>query len=89
MSEQIMVQIRFSEDTEVGTFTDALYLTMYEYVGKPQSEIDTLKQARVTTFVNSVKNAVPAPEPTKAELQADVANLQKQIDSLNIKIGSK
>lgn len=89
MSEQVFIQVRFKESTVVGEYSDALYFTQAEYASKQQSEIDSLKQARTTNWVNVVKNPPPFVEPTKAELQAQKAELQKQIAELDIKIGSK
>ena len=86
MSEQIMIQIRFKEQTEVGEYNDALYFDLPTYENMIQADVDVLKQARVTNWVNSAKNA-PAPiEPTKAELQAQKAELETQLLDINTKL---
>lgn len=86
MSEQIMVQVRFKEKTEVGEYNDALYFTQAEYQAKSQIEIDALKQARVNNWVNAVKNPPVFVEPTKTELQAQKAELETQLAEVNSKL---
>ena len=86
MSEQIMVQVRFKEQTEVGEYNDALYFTQTEYQAKSQVEIDALKQARVSSWVNVVKNPPIPVEPTKAQLQEQKVNLESQLADINTKL---
>lgn len=45
MSETVMVQVRFTEATETGEYSDALYFTQAEYAAKQRTEIDALKIA--------------------------------------------
>lgn len=86
MSEQIMVQVRFKEQTEVGEYNDALYFTQAEYQSKAQVEIDALKQGRINNWVNAVKNPPVYVEPTKAELQEQKINLEAQLAEVNTKL---
>lgn len=78
------VQILFTEDTQYGEYTDALYFTPEEYLLKTQADLDILKQQRVSGYVNAIKNA-PAPvEPTKEELQAQIVSIDEQSASLAV-----
>ena len=81
-----MVQVRFKEQTEVGEYNDALYFTQAEYQAKSQGDIDSMKQVRVTNWVNLVKNPLAYVEPTKSELQAQKAELEAQLSDVNTKL---
>ena len=83
MTDQVFVQVRFKEQTEIGEFNDALYFSQVEYDSKTQDEINNLKQARVDNWVNSIKNAPPSVEPTNAQLEAEKAELQARIAVLD------
>ena len=89
MNEEVFVQIRFIVDTEVGKYSDAIYLTWSEYQNKTRFEIDSIKQQRVNNYVSSVKYPVPAQEPTKEQLQKDADYLQAQLDEVKARIASK
>lgn len=81
------VQILFTEDTPYGEYTDALYFTPDEYLLKTQADLDTLKQQRVSGYVNAIQNA-PAPvEATKEELQAQIVSIDEQSASLAVQKG--
>ncbi len=85
--EQIFIQIRFSVDTEVGNYSDALYFTEPEYFSKTRADIDALKQQRINNFVTLVKTPAPiVPDPTKEELQKIADSLQIQLDEINKKL---
>lgn len=89
MSQQVFVQVRFQEKTPYGDFHDALYFSEAEYATAKQKDIDDLVDGRVAAHVDRIKNA-PAPvEPTKQELQAQLAEVLKQVDELNVKIEEK
>lgn len=93
MSEQIFIQVRFKETVVVNgssiEFSDALYFSESEYATKQRSEIDALKQARMDNFKYVVEHPAPVVKPTKAELRAQRAEIQKQIDELDVLIGSR
>ena len=86
MSQQIRTQILFTENTKYGEFTDAIYMTQEEYVVKTQEEIDALKQERVDNYVSAIDNASTPKEPTKEELQAELAHIEAQKAELEAKI---
>ena len=65
--EQIRVQINFSQETEFGTFSDALYLSLQEYFETSPEQIEVMKQERVDNWVNLLKNP-PQEEPTQDEV---------------------
>jgi len=86
MADQVMIQIRFKEKTEVGEFNDALYFDLSTYGNMTQADVDALKQARVTNWVNSVKNPPAYVEPTKTELLGQKAELETQLANVNTKL---
>lgn len=86
MSEQVFIQVRFQEETEFGEYNDALYFTQAEYSSKQKSEINSLKQARVDGYVDAVRNAPTAKEPTKQELIDEKEKLLIQVADLDVKI---
>jgi hypothetical protein len=93
MKQSKLIQVRFSEDTEVGRFSDTLFFTEDEFAQKTQADIDALAQARIDAHVDRIKNP-PAPvEPTLEELQEQKANLEAQltadIEALQTKIATK
>jgi len=75
--EQVRVQVLFSEETPYGTFTDALYFTPAEYELR-KSEVKSMKDERVASYVSAIESAPPAVEPTKKELEAEKASLIEQ-----------
>jgi len=94
MQEQVKIQIRYWEDTQYGRFCDALYFTQDEYAKADQTAIDVEKQRRLDNWIAIV--SVPAPEPTKEQLEADVlatqneiARMQSDIVELQTKIAVK
>lgn len=74
-SELIRIQVLFSTSTQYGVFTDAIYFTEQEYPQKTRNEIDNLKQARVTNYVQTVQTAPPVVPLTKQELEAAITSL--------------
>lgn len=90
VSEQIMIQVRFKEKVVINgnetEYNDALYFTQEEYQAKSQSEIDMLKQERVTNWTNVIKNPPAFVEPTKAQLQEQKINLEAQLVDVNTKL---
>ena len=87
--DKVMIQVRFKEQTDYGSYNDALYFTLDEYKDIKQADIDLLKQQRVDNWVNMVSNPPAYIEPTLDELKSMRADLQEQIDSLDSQIGAK
>ena len=82
--DEVKIQVIFTADTIYGTYRDALYFTEDEWALDP--DIESLKQARVDNWIDAIENA-PAPnQPTKAQLQSEVALLTSKINELNAKI---
>ena len=65
MPDIINVQIRFSIQTEIGEFNDALFIPLAEYDTMTSEQIDILKQARVDAWVAAVKIASSNTEPVE------------------------
>lgn len=90
MIEQVMIQINFKEITIINgmefEYNDALYFTQAEYQTKSQGDIDTLKQERITNWINTIKNASTNAIPTKAELQEQKMTLEAQLTEINIQL---
>ena len=82
--DQILIQVRFTENAAKGTYSDALYFTQEEYATKSEADIQALKDARVAAFEAIVK--APAVEPTKEQLELEASDLQSRLDEVNQKI---
>lgn len=82
--DQIQVQVLFSEETQYGTFTDALYYSIDEW---PIDDgiLKTEKGARVQNYTDSVRNAPPPPPPTKEDLQKQIVEVAKQITEIALR----
>jgi hypothetical protein len=84
-TQTVMIQIIFSEETEFGVFRDALYLSPDVYTKTTQANLDALKRKRIDAWVDRIKNP-PAPvEPTKEQLQAELVEIEKQKESLEVR----
>jgi hypothetical protein len=81
----VRVQVLIEAKTSEGTFKDALYYSKAEYDALSDAQIEAAKATRVTNWVNAVKAAKTAPPPTftKAELQAQLDELNKQAAELS------
>ena len=77
-TQTVKVQVAFSEDTEFGTYSDALYYTLAEFQKLKQEDIDAQIAARVQKYIDAVKNAAPPLELTKDQLQEAVAAIERQ-----------
>ncbi len=86
MPDKIMIQVRFSKQTSIGEYNDALYYTQAEYASIAPAVVEAEKQARVDAWMNAVKNAPPPVEPTKEELQAQKTYLEEQLTDVNTKL---
>lgn len=83
--DKIRVQVVFAQDTEYGRYQDALYLavddpqlSLKDFLAAKQTDIDKTKATRVATFVDRIKNP-PAPvEPTKEDLERELADIEAQ-----------
>jgi len=90
MAEKITrIQVRFSEQTKYGTFTDALYFTQAEYDAISPEDINAQIQDRVANYIAAVEAPGQDVQPSKAELQAAKAELEAQVSDLNEKISKK
>lgn len=79
--DTIRVQVRFTEKTECGDYSDALYYPIDKWPVK-QDNIDIAKSERVNNWLNIIKNPSPVVEPTKADLIKEQASIDEQIASL-------
>lgn len=78
MAQQIFIQVRYSEATEVGEFNDALYYTEAHYAVLTQKDIDNEKAIRKAAWVDAVKNPPPPVAPTRAELEKLISDIDTQ-----------
>ena len=90
-SEQVKVQVVYTKTTPYGDYTDAIYYPdMATYQSKKSDgTLETEKSLRIDNYLNAIQNPPPFVEPTKEELQAQKAELQKQMDSLDAQIAAK
>ena len=86
MPDKVMIQVRFSKQTTLGEYNDALYYTQADYASLDPVVVEAEKQSRADAWVNAVKNAPTSVEPTKEELQAQKAVLEEQLADVNTKL---
>lgn len=89
MSETVLIQLRFKEDTVVGEYNDALYFTQEEFATTTKGDIEAMKQVRIDKWVNAVQNPPTPVEPTKEELEELEAQLLKQLEEVQAQIVAK
>lgn len=85
----VRVQVIVEAKTPEGNFRDAIYYSKAEFDALSDAQVQADKAARVTAWVAAVqaaKTAPPPPEPTKAELQAQLDELTKQVADIQAKI---
>lgn len=87
-ADEVFVQLRFKEQTEVGEYNDAIYFSEVAWANRDQAAIDAEKAQRVANFVEAVKNPPPPVEPTKEELEFQKVELEKQIEEINNKLNA-
>ena len=87
--DEIKVQVRFTEDTERGEYSDSFYYTIDEWASITQEDIDKEKSERITNFVNAPEKTPIVPEPTKNELQYNLDRLNLEVSKMENKISQK
>jgi hypothetical protein len=80
--QTIMIQVRFTEDTPYGEYSDSIYFTQDEYNSIKQDGIDKIKQDRVGAWIERIKNPPTPIEPTKKQLEEEQVVIEEQIASL-------
>jgi hypothetical protein len=63
LGTDVRIQVPIKAQTEVGEYNSALYFTPAEYAALTQEQIDAMKQARVSAWVEAVKNPPVVEEP--------------------------
>ena len=87
--DKIYIQIRFSELTKHGQFSDSLYFTPEDYAKKSKEDITALEKQRVENWIYLIENPAVATEPTKEELEAERETFLQRADELQTKINEK
>lgn len=85
-ADEVMVQVRFSEQTAYGQYQDALYYTQDDYANLKQADLDAAKEARVNNWVDSIENAPIPEEPSLESLQVYKGELENQLANVVVKI---
>ena len=85
----VSVQVKFTEQTKYGSFTDALYFSPDEFSTISQDDIKALIKNRVDNYISVVETPTQDVEPSKAELQESRAELAAQIAELDSQIAKK
>ena len=80
---EVKVQVQFTADTKYGSYGDALYFTEDEWAVLTEVKLESMKQARIDKWVAYMDTAVVPKEPTKADLIAQVDNINSQVAELN------
>jgi hypothetical protein len=74
-------QVRFTAETELGAYSDALWMTPGEYDALKLEQLEALAQTRADKWVFDVKNPVVR-EPTKEEMQHRLSLVEADIAAL-------
>lgn len=82
MSEQIVIQLRFEVETEIGTFRSALNFSQAEWDARDLEAIKARQQELADKWVASVQELSAAKEPTKEELATEAESIDAQIATL-------
>lgn len=86
MEETIMIQVRFKEKVKVKGMTleysDAIYYTEEQYAKLDKEAHEATKQARVDNWKSTIENPPEVKEPTKEDMEAEIAALEEQKASL-------
>lgn len=84
----IRVQILIEEQTELGKFSDAIYLPLAQYQALSQDDLDAMKKARADAWVQTVKDmsAQITPDPTPEELQTVKNALTEQLAAVELQL---
>jgi hypothetical protein len=95
-SETVQVQVRFSQDTKYGQYTDALYYPLKDFDKVDPKDIETAKDDRVAGYIYAVEHPAPPKEETKedleklkAEYESYKASVEQQILDVSAKIEAK
>lgn len=62
MADTVKVQVRYTVETEVGTFSDALYYALDEWPNVTTEQMEAEKQRRASAWVTAIKSPAPDPE---------------------------
>lgn len=88
MSETRQIQIRFTEKTDVGEYSDALYFPLDAYNNGEITEehIAAEKSNRITNWTEMIKNppVVEVAELTPEEIQAQIDSVEQMVQSFEI-----
>lgn len=92
--QQILVTVRFTEDVDFGKgdkrqYSDSIFYTQDEYEKIKQEDIDAEKNRRVDNWKYAVQNPPAYMEPTKAELEEELARIESERAILTAKIATK
>lgn len=84
----VKIQYRIKENTKNGEFNDAIYYTKEEFEALDQSVVDAQVALRVTNWVKLVdeQSKIVPQEPTQEELEAQKAELERQLGEVNDKL---
>lgn len=87
--ETINIQIRFTEDTSHGTYSDALYYPIGFDLDKNRAEVEAEKQARVANWIQAIENPAPEVEPTPEDIEGELLSLEAQKSAIETLIMEK
>jgi len=89
ISQEYRYQVLVKETVNGNEYKDAIYYTPEQWENLKQADVDAEIQTRVTNYDNLLKNPPPPYVPTKAELQAQKADLEAQLSILDSEISKK
>lgn len=84
VADQVRVQVFIQAETEVGRYNDAIYYPVDAFPGLESKAVQDARKARVDAYVETIRtqSSIPAPEPTKEDLQKQALEKQSEIDRL-------
>lgn len=79
-ADEVKVQVRFTAETQYGSFADALYFTEAEWAANP--DVEAMKQQLIDNYVALMDEMTSQNEPTKEELKKQKVSLDERIETI-------
>ena len=82
INKNIKIQVQFTQTTEFGEYSDAIYFSPAEYEALTEEELTALQNERVANWIQTIKDSQVVVEPTDEELLAEKTAIEQQIAQL-------
>lgn len=89
-TQDVKVQVKFTENTAYGDFSDSLYFTESDYAKLKQKDLDILKKAKLDAWIYDKEHPAPVVpyDPAKDIIRQKVQLLTNQQNILESKLQS-